>query len=186
MEQYAGHAQVLLGGQLPAVADTPRDARPIFLQAADAVFYGFCCQLLGLSFVNKWYSWSMWGKIIAFSSVLAVVCLVVILQATTPATIGPLGILLVFILMYIAALGVLTFLIVGLQKVLSKTAAVIGHHKKPEPMSVMRAYYFASVMALAPVMIIGMQSVGEVGLYELSLVVVFLVIACVYIAKRTQ
>ena len=41
-------------------------------------------------------------------------------------------------------------------------------------------------MALAPVMIIGMQSVGEVGLYELSLVVVFLVIACVYIAKRTQ
>ncbi|MDX2776276.1 hypothetical protein PV379_02785 [Streptomyces caniscabiei] len=128
----------------------------------------------------------MWGKIIAFSSVFAIVCLVFLLQTTTPATIGPLGILLVFVLMYIAALGVLTFLIIGVQRLVLKSMSMIDSRRSFAPMNTMRAYYFASVMALAPVMIIGMQSVGEVGVYELSLVVIFLVIACVYIAKRTR
>lgn len=128
----------------------------------------------------------MWGKIIVFSSVLATACLIFLLQTTTPATIGPLGILLVFVLMYIAALGVLTFLIVGVQRLVLRSMSMIDPRKSFAPMNMMRAYYFASVMALAPVMIIGMQSVGEVGVYELSLVIIFLIIACVYIAKRTR
>lgn len=53
-------------------------------------------------------------------------------------------------------------------------------------MTLGRSYYFASVIALAPVMVVGMQSVGEVGLYELLLVILFVGIACVYIAKRTN
>ena len=128
----------------------------------------------------------MLGKIIALSSMIAMAYLVFLLQTTTPSTIGPLGILLVFILMYIAALGMLTFFIVGLQKLLLKITVAIDARKAFAPMSFMRAYYFASVMALGPVMIIGMQSVSEVGVYELSLVILFLVIACVYVAKRTQ
>lgn len=128
----------------------------------------------------------MLGKIIALSSILAAVCLIFLLQATTPATIGPLGILFVFILMYITALGGLFFLILGIQKVFLKLMTIIDSRRGFQPMSFARAYYFSSVMALAPVMIVGMQSVGRVGVYELSLVVLFLVIACVYIAKRTR
>ena len=128
----------------------------------------------------------MLGKIIALSSISAAVCLIFLLQATTPATIGPLGILLVFILMYITALGGLFFLILGIQKVFLKLMTIIDSRRVFQSMSFAHAYYFSSVMALAPVMIIGMQSVGRVGVYELSLVVLFLVIACVYIAKRTR
>jgi len=34
-------------------------------------------------------------------------------------------------------------------------------------------------------MLIGMQSVGGIGVYELGLVVLFVAIGCVYIAKRS-
>lgn len=128
----------------------------------------------------------MLGKIIVFCSMASAVGLAVLLQMTTPATIGPLGILLVFVLMYIAALGVLTFLFIAINRLTLKFMGVLDSRKTHTPMSLTRAYYFASVMALAPVMIIGMQSVGQVGLYEFLLVVIFLIVASVYVAKRTR
>jgi type IV secretory pathway VirB2 component (pilin) len=58
--------------------------------------------------------------------------------------------------------------------------------KRPlQQLSLRRSYYFASVVALAPVILVGMQSVGEVSFYDVLLIVVFIVISCVYIAKRS-
>jgi hypothetical protein len=53
-----------------------------------------------------------------------------------------------------------------------------------QPMSFRRAYYFSTVLAAAPVMLVGLQSVGSIGIYELILVILFEVIGCLYIAKR--
>jgi hypothetical protein len=128
----------------------------------------------------------MLGRVIAISSVLAMVVLFILWQNTTPSTIGPLGILFVFILMYIAVLGALTFLLFGLNKIIVKLSTSTVVRRPVGQMTLGRSYYFASVIALAPVMVVGMQSVGEVGLYELLLVILFVGIACVYIAKRTN
>jgi hypothetical protein len=128
----------------------------------------------------------MLGRVIAISSVLAMVVLFILWQNTTPSTIGPLGVLFVFVLMYVSVLGVLTFLLFGLNKIIVKLSTSVTVRKPMSRMTLGRSYYFASVMALAPVMIVGMQSVGEVGLYELLLVVLFVGIACIYIAKRTN
>jgi hypothetical protein len=127
----------------------------------------------------------MFGKLISFISVVAIVLLVAIWQMTTPTTIGPLGILAVFILMYVSVLGALVFLLVGVNKIIVKMSSTIAKTPHPE-MDVRKAYYYASVLALMPIMIIGMQSVGEVGFYELLLVALFTIIACIYIAKRTN
>lgn len=106
-------------------------------------------------------------------------------QVTSPAEVGLLGVLVVFILLYLSVLGALTFLLVGANKcIVGLASRTVARHPVSQ-MSLRRAYYFSSVLALGPVMIIGMQSVGETGIYELSLVTFFLVIACVYIAKRT-
>lgn len=138
-------------------------------------------------FFDKWYySEYMLGRSVAVSSVLAMVVLFILWQNTTPSTIGPLGILFAFVLMYIAVLGVLTFLLFGINKVIVKFSTSTVVRRPIGRMSLGRSYYFASVIALAPVMIIGMQSVGEVGIYELMLVVLFVAIACIYIAKRTK
>jgi hypothetical protein len=128
----------------------------------------------------------MLGKIIAISIGVAVTLLVVLLQTTTPTTIGPLGILIVFILMYVSALGVLTFLLFGGSKVVAKMSSSFTVRRPVRALTLGRSYYFSSVIALAPVLFLGMQSVGEVGFYDVILVVLFVVMACVYISKRSS
>lgn len=126
----------------------------------------------------------MLGKIVLFSVVVAIAVLALLLSTTEPATIGPLGILSIFVCMYVSVLGVLTFLLYSGSRLMGKISSAFTVKKPLMPLSLRRAYYFSSVIALAPVMIIGMQSVGGVGIYELLLIVVFELIACIYIAKR--
>lgn len=128
---------------------------------------------------------NMLNRVVAISVVAAVVILAVILNVTQPSTVGPLGILLVFILMYVSVLGVLTFLLYSLSRLISKISTSFTVKKPIRPLSLSRSYYFSSVLALAPVMLIGMQSVGEVEIYDVLLIVLFVVIACTYISKRT-
>ncbi len=127
----------------------------------------------------------MLGRILTISLAVSLVLLVVLLQTTTPATIGPLGILFIFVLMYLSVLSALTFLIFVTSKFVVRLASNIMIRRSVEPLSLLKSYYFSSALALVPVMLIGMQSVGEVSFYELLLIVTFVVISCVYIAKRT-
>lgn len=128
----------------------------------------------------------MLRRVIIGSVLVAVVSLAVILQTTTPTSIGPLGILIVFILMYVVVLGVLTFTLAGGSRLLVRMASTLTVQRPLQPLGLRRAYYFSSALALAPVMLIGMQSVGEVGVYDVLLVALFITMACVYIAKRAQ
>ena len=127
----------------------------------------------------------MLGKVLTISLIAATMLLVVLLQTTTPATIGPLGILLVFVLMYVSVLCVLTFLLFTASRVIAKISSSITVKRPWQQLTIVRSYYFASVIALAPVMLIAMQSVGEVSFYEVVLIVVFVAISCIYISKRT-
>ena len=133
-----------------------------------------------------WYSEGMLGRIVGISAVVAVVLLTVVLHVSQPSSVGPLGILFVFILLYLSVLGVLTFLLFIGSKILTKVAGSFTVKKPFTPLTFSRSYYFSSVIALAPVMFIGMQSVGEVSFYDVLLIVLFIVIACIYISKRTS
>lgn len=128
----------------------------------------------------------MLPKVISISVGVAIVLLAVILQTTTPTVIGPLGILFVFILIYIVALGVLTFLLRFASRLLAKATRSLTVRRPMRELTVGRSYYFSSILALGPVMLVGMQSVGEVGIYDMLLLVVFITISCIYIAKRSR
>lgn len=127
----------------------------------------------------------MLGKVLGISFVTATMLLIILLQTTTPTTIGPLGILIVFILMYVSVLGVLTFLLFWSSYYVAKMSSSVTVKRPPQRLSLVRSYYFSSVVALGPVMLVGMQSVGQVGVYEVGLIFLFITISCVYIAKRT-
>lgn len=127
---------------------------------------------------------SMLSRILTISLVVSVVLLGILLQTTAPTKAGPLGILIVFILMYVSVLSALTFLIYGVSRIVSKVATSFTT-KHPKALTFTRSYYFSSVIALAPVIFVGMQSVGKVGVYDVLLVALFVVISCIYIAKRT-
>lgn len=47
-----------------------------------------------------------------------------------------------------------------------------------------RSYLYSSVLALAPVMIVGVSSIGRMGIYEFLLVIAFEVTVCFYVAKH--
>jgi hypothetical protein len=128
----------------------------------------------------------MLARIIVVSFVTATMLLVILLQTTTPSTIGPLGILIVFILMYVSVLGVLTFLLFWGSRSLARLSRGMVTRRPVQPLGLGRAYYFSSVLALAPVMFVGMQSVGQVSVSDVFLIVLFTTMTCVYIAKRTS
>ena len=122
----------------------------------------------------------MLGKVLAISTLCAFVLLSALMQSTTPSSIHPLGILFVFFLVYLLVLGVLTFLLyVGILVVLRL------RKRELKGTSVLKlAYTYSSVLSLAPVMIIGISSIGRMGIYEFLLVIMFEAIVCFYIAKH--
>ena len=125
------------------------------------------------------------GKVIAISALISVALLLVLMQVTTPSTIGPLGILFAFILMYVSALGVLTFLVFWASRLARYASIPLIKTSHLKSLTLVQSYYFCSVIALAPVMLLAMQSVGEISIYDVSLVMIFIVLGCVYISKRT-
>lgn len=123
----------------------------------------------------------MLKKVMAIITLSAFVLLSALLQSTTPATIHPVGILSVFILFYLLALGVLTFFMSGLGRLFARLQRG-GHPVRA--MSFQQSYYYASVIALAPVLLVGMHSIGRGTVWDVILVVAFEIIACFYITKR--
>lgn len=122
-------------------------------------------------------------------SVLTVVSLLIVALLTTstiPSQIGPFGILMLFVAMYVSVLGVVTFLILSLSRLTARLSRTAGFSKPIQTFETKEAYYYATIIALGPVMLIGMQSVGEIGLYEFALVLLFTVLGCVYIARKTN
>ncbi len=123
----------------------------------------------------------MLTKSIAIITLVAFVLLSALLQSTTPSTIHPVGILFVFILFYLLAMGLLTFFMFWLSRLLARLSS---KSHTLQSMSIKQAYYYGSVIALAPVLLVGMRSIGRGDGWDIILVIIFEVIACFYIAKR--
>lgn len=160
-----------------------RYTRPIVYLAADVAIGTISLSLgrpLSFDIVRK----IMLEKVVALSSVISMVCVVILLYATSPSSIGPLGIFILFILMYTSILGVLTFSLFFASKVIIRSAKLFNAKRPIQPLSFVKSYYYSSVLSLVPVMIIGLQSVGEVGFYEVLLILFFVTFACVYVSKR--
>jgi len=128
----------------------------------------------------------MLGKIIAASTVTAGIILIVMLQMTNPSTVGPLGLLAVFFLLYVIMLGVVTELLwlgsYGFQMV----GRQFTSKRPPQRLSLARAYYFSTVLAMAPIMALAMQSIGSFGVYEMVLIVVFVAVGILYVSRRSS
>jgi len=126
----------------------------------------------------------MLARILSIVGLVSAGLLLILLTTATPGQAGALGILAVFVLLYTTILCMLTFVVWLLAKVANKLGSELGMFKKPYSVSLKKSYYYSSVIALAPVIIISLQSVGGVGLYELVMVVVFIALGCLYVSRR--
>lgn len=128
----------------------------------------------------------MLPRIIATISLAGLCVLSAILTFTTPGTAGPFGLLMLFISAYLTCLGLISFFLYGMNHLIVSLSTGMTLRKPLQRMSFRRAYHFSAALAAAPVMLIGMQSVNSIGIYELLLVVIFEVVACVYISRRIR
>lgn len=111
--------------------------------------------------------------------VLALLGLVYMLLTTSPSEIGPFGIFLFFIFLYLVWLGVFFFISYFGFPILGKFTRR-DHH-----MSRQRSYYIASILAFAPVLLLAMQSVGRLEVGDVLLVAAFVGLATFYVVKRS-
>lgn len=126
----------------------------------------------------------MLGKILVIMMIISTAGLMWILNFSTPGSAGAAGVLGIFVCLYLLFLSTLSFLMYGVSRVIVRFSRTVAMRKPLETMPLKRAYYYSSVIALAPVVFISMQSVGSLGAYELGLIVLLVTIGCVYVTKR--
>ena len=108
------------------------------------------------------------------------------LSLTDPLSAGPAGMLLVFFLIYLFCASMLfIFLHVGLRLVSKLINKYSKLTVKEWQIGVRKSYYIASVLAFGPVLLLAMQSVGQLQLRDIILTVAFLMIAIFYVIKRS-
>lgn len=121
----------------------------------------------------------MLSKTLIVTGLISAISIIVIMTLSNPSQAGPTGILTLFICMYIVVMSATSFILLSASRLLSKFGVV-----RIQPLNMRRAYYYASVLALGPILFIGMQSVSSVGIYEIGLVLALLMLGCVYVARR--
>ena len=107
-----------------------------------------------------------------------------LLNLTTPDSIGPAGVLGLFVLLYITILCVTYTSLKALQY---GSVYFIGSAKLKRmiaSVSNSKLYSYATVIALAPVIALGMRSTGHIGMLEMALLVAFEGIACFFVYKK--
>jgi hypothetical protein len=122
--------------------------------------------------------------LITVVTIFSICVLAVLLNVSTPLSAGPFGILIIFILTYVLLVGVVAYLLRAASLVISRISAIFIPRKPIEELSFRRSYYFSTVVASGPIMLIGLLSVGSVGIYEIILIIIFIVIGCLYVSKR--
>src|SRR5680860_120108 len=128
----------------------------------------------------------MFKKIILLITTVSLCLLIVLLNVTTPATAGPFGILIIFIFAYFSSIGLMTNFLYWISRLITHLSTGIVTRKPFEPLTLRRSYYYSTVIAAAPIMLIGLQSVGTVGFYEFLLVFIFIIIGCLYTVSYTH
>ena len=126
----------------------------------------------------------MQRRTVAIVGLLSFVAIILILQLTTPEMIGPLGVLAFFVLVYILIASIVYLLLLMAIATLSRTSISGKGRARLEGLTGVKLYYYASFLALAPVIMLGMRSVGLLGPFDVLLVLVFELLGCFYISRR--
>lgn len=139
---------------------------------------------LGLSCLVKWYSINMKTGIVTTIGIVSFIAMVAMLYLTHPGEVGPFGVLTFFVFLYVLCSCIIYLLLKCLAMVLLKILPKGTWRLRLEELGDMKVYYYTSALALAPVVLLGMASVGGLRGLDVALVLLFELIACFYISHR--
>ena len=115
---------------------------------------------------------------------ISIAVLLALLTNTSPSTISPVGILVVYLTLYTSLLGVATYFLYFGSRLMSMISGLFIEKASPK-VSSRKAYLYGSVLAIAPVILIAIQSVSSLGITDIALVLLFELMACFYIWRRS-
>ncbi len=118
-----------------------------------------------------WYNGSMPKHLIPVLSLIAAVILLTMLNFTTPAGIGPLGVLVFFTAVYVLMLGIAVALV---KLFLKMTGKQVGK----------KSYMYGAMIAFGPIMLLLAQSLGSMSPLTVGLTVMFVLLGCFLVSKR--
>lgn len=105
--------------------------------------------------------------------------LFVFLNVTSPLQNGPLSVLVAFVLIYL----LMTSTLYAVTTVAIKIANFLGWKKMLPAKTV---YYLVSVIGLGPVFVLALNTLGQLEIKDVILVVLLLVIGCFYVLRRSR
>lgn len=120
----------------------------------------------------------MLAKVILAVSIASALGALAIVYLTTPATIHPIGLLVFFVCVYGVVLGLVTGML------------YVSHHiyqrltTKNHSTTLAGIYEYATVIALGPVILLALQTVGRLQFIDVVFTAIFVVLGCFYIARR--
>jgi len=124
----------------------------------------------------------MYKRLIAFLMFLSLVVLLAITQTTAPSKVGPAIVVVVFVLIYIFLTCTLTLLLLFINKIVSR------HKSEPSKRSAddMYTLMYGAVLALAPTVIVAVQSIGQSQAGTYVLITLFVLLALLYVRHQKR
>jgi hypothetical protein len=112
--------------------------------------------------------------------------LFITLGSVDPVSAGPVGILLVFVLIYLIVASLLFTILHWGVRFVSAQIVKRGNRvtARSYKVSVRKAYYMASALAFGPVLLLALNSVRQLRPTDVLLVGLFLILSIFYISKR--
>lgn len=121
---------------------------------------------------------SLMDKLLLIACITAFFFLTAMMFLTNPSGVGAIGVLVLFILVYVLCLGLAVFgcrLFFILKAKLNKATA--GNVKK-------KSYYYGTVIALAPLFLLIGQSFGGLLIYEVVAIFALEVLLCFLVSRN--
>jgi hypothetical protein len=117
---------------------------------------------------------------------LSVVGLVLVANLTNPLSAGPLGILVVFALVYICTLSVLLLLVRFMEAVYRLLSSASMTVAKKDKMRRWRrqSTQITAVLSFVPIFLISLNSIGQLGLRDIALIIAIEALLIFYIIRR--
>ncbi len=124
----------------------------------------------------------MYKRLIAFLMFLSLVVLLAITQTTAPSKVGPAIVVVVFVLIYIFLTCTLTLLLLFISKIVSKYNSESSKGSADDMYTLM----YGAVLALAPTVIVAMQSIGQIQAGTYVLITLFVLLALLYVRHQKR
>ena len=116
---------------------------------------------------------------IVLSGIGAFILLVSLMNAFSPDQFVPIGALTIFLLIYVVCFA-LSFVVYSLfaglfSMLITKRLVTSGSY---------RVYFYLAIISMAPVVMLAIQSIRDITVAEISLIMLFCILICFYISRR--